>query len=258
MVDYSSYLLEISKYQRVKLGETERSSLIKIMNAPKSVHKIASYFKLKRQQAAPYKNKYDYASIKILQDINLIEGVQEQKFLSGATYYQLTTWGLFYVLSNMVNYPPQLFIKYQDNIILKTLLYSYFEVDTIKHCTSRLYSVITQYLHECCNVTLARLDTIKSITDIKDKDRSVKGLELDLTWHAKTLGFNIAVMYNESNILTTNPDVINEDAKVALYELESDMKILLSRDTRFMQFLQLVQKEFEDGYRELTKLKSEK
>ena len=65
-------------------------------------------------------------------------------------------------------------------------------------------------------------------------------------------------MYNESNILTTNPDVINENAKVALYELESDMKILLSRDTRFMQFLQLVQKEFEDGYRELTKLKSEK
>jgi hypothetical protein len=62
-------------------------------------------------------------------------------------------------------------------------------------------------------------------------------------------------MYNESNILTTNPEVMDDNAKVALYELESSMKIRLSRDNRFMQFLQLIEKDYEDGYKELTRLK---
>jgi hypothetical protein len=33
------------------------------------------------------------------------------------------------------------------------------------------------------------------------------------------------------------------------------MKIRLSRDNRFMQFLQLIEKDYEDGYKELTRLK---
>jgi hypothetical protein len=254
MVDYSAYFSAIAKYQRVKLGETERSSLLRIINAPESTSKIASYFKLKRRQAARFNDDH-YASIKILQNIDLIEDAQEEKFLRGATYYRLTTWGLFYTLSNMVNYPPQLFMKYQNNVILKTLLYPYFEADTIENCTSRLYSVLTQYLHEACNITLDKLEAIKSMTDTKDKERHIKGLQFDLESHAKVLGFKLAVMYNESNILTTNPDVMDDNAKVALYELESSMKIRLSRDNRFMQFLQVVQKDCQDGYKELTRLK---
>lgn len=257
MVDYSSYFSAIAKYQRVKLEEPERLAFLKIINAPESVSKIASYFKLKRKQTARY---YDqYASLKILQDINLIDQVQESSsFLYGATRCNLTTWGLFYAFSNMANYPPKLFMQYQNNVILKTLLYPYFGVDTIKNCTSRLYSVITQYLCECCNMTFDKLDSIRSMSDTKDKGRYIKGLEFDLESHAKILGFKIALMYNESNLLTTNPDVINDNAKVALYELECSMKLLLSHDTRFMQFLQLIQKECEEGYMELTRLKNRK
>jgi hypothetical protein len=257
MVDYSSYFSGIAKYQRVKLEEPERLAFLKVINTPESASKIASYFKLKRKQTARY---YDqYASLKILQDINLIDEVQESSsFLHGATRCNLTTWGLFYAFSNMANYPPKLFVQYQNNVILKTLLYPYFGVETVKNCTSRLYSALTQYLSECCNMTLDKLDSIKSMSDTKDKGRYITGLEFDLESHAKILGFKIAVMYNESNLLRTNPDVINDNAKVALYEVESSMKILLSHDNRFMQFLQLIQKECEEGYIELTRLKVEK
>ena len=93
MVDYSAYFSAITKYQRVKLGETERSSLLKIINAPESASKIASYFKLKRRQAARFNDDH-YASIKILQNIDLIEDAQEEKFLRGATYLQVNNLGI--------------------------------------------------------------------------------------------------------------------------------------------------------------------
>ena len=73
-----------------------------------------------------------------------------------------------------------------------------------------------------CNITLDKLEAIKSMTDTKDKERYIKGLQFDLESYAQVLGFKLAVMYNESNILTANPDVMNDNAKVALYELEID------------------------------------
>jgi hypothetical protein len=71
------------------------------------------------------------------------------------------------------------------------------------------------------------------------------------------LGFRLAVMYNESNILTTNVDILDDNAKVALYEVEDRMKKLLAYDTRFMKMVQSVREEFEAGYNELIKMKSE-
>ena len=92
-------------------------------------------------------------------------------------------------------------------------------------------------------------------TRTEEWDRYTKGLESELEWRAKTLGFKTAIMYNESIILGTNPDVDNENAKVAFYELESAMKTTLSKDDRFMRLLDLVQKEFGESYKELIDLR---
>ncbi len=64
-------------------------------------------------------------------------------------------------------------------------------------------------------------------------------------------------MYSESNILeVVNSDVAADDnARVAMYELESTMKRILSKDKKFMQLLKVVQVEFEFGYNELKKSK---
>ena len=64
------------------------------------------------------------------------------------------------MFQNISIYPPQFVLKYQDNIILQTLVYQFFNEKTIKTCPGRFYSQIVSYLEECCNVTLNAIDDI--------------------------------------------------------------------------------------------------
>jgi hypothetical protein len=253
-MDYSKYMSEVSAYERIELDDEERSFLFKIINGQDSAYKILSYFKLRRQPMS-YKN-IQYV-LNRLREQYLVEEIRG-KFLPGNVYYRLTTRGLFHIFFSMASYPPELLIKYKDNIILKTLLYPYFEEETIKHCTGRFYSVITQYLRGCCEITLYTLDAIKSASNIEDREMQSNQLEFDLAWRNKALGFKLAVMYNESNMLITNPNVSNDNARIALYEVENEMKTLLSKDDRFMCLALIVKKEFDDGYKELIDLKKGK
>lgn len=258
-MNYSAYLAEISKYERPeKLHEIERSSFFKIMNS----YRPASYLKLRRHRE-PY-SKDEHNAIKRLQEYDLVAVQDKRKsFIGREIIYVLTTYGLFYIFSNLLSYPPQLLTKYQHNIILDTLLFPYFEVDTIERSTARLYSVVTQYLQDCCRTTLHRIDTIKKFSttpnniNVKDGERHEKILESDLQWHAKVLAFKLGVMYSESNILVmvNSDDVAIDSARVAMYELESTMKTILSRDKKFIQLLKVVQTDFGNGYKELIELK---
>jgi hypothetical protein len=118
-----------------------------------------------------------------------------------------------------------------------------------------LYFAITQHLRECCETTLYALGDIKASNVEEDRKKYVKRLGFDLEWHAKALGFKLALMYNESNMLMTNPESDKDNANVVLYELENAMKTLLSKDNKFMELLQLVEKEFGEGYKEFMELK---
>lgn len=261
-MNYSRYFAEISTYDGVeKLREIERSSFFKIMNA----YRPASYLRLRRHRE-PY-NKDEQDAIMRLREFNLVEELRDKRksFLGREIFYVLTTSGLFYIFSNLLSYPPQLLIRYQDNILLNTLLFPYFEVDTIERSTARFYSIITQYLQECCRTTFHKIDTIKKSTTAStnmnlkngERKRHAKILESDLQFHAKLIAFRLGVMYSESNILLmVNSDDVNDDsARVAIYELESTMKTILSKDKKFMQLLKVVHAEFGYGYKELSELK---
>ncbi|MDW3604011.1 MAG: hypothetical protein QOK67_03170, partial [Nitrososphaeraceae archaeon] len=119
--------------------------------------KFSSYFKLRN----PSPENSDVSSLisKRLEDIGFIE-VTKGKFLSNVKNYKFTTYGLFYVFQNISIYPPQFLLKYQDNIILQTLVYQFFNEKTIKTGTGRFYSQIVSYLEECCHVTLNAIDDI--------------------------------------------------------------------------------------------------
>ncbi len=257
-MNYSVYLAEISKYKRLeKLEEIERSSFLKIMNS----YRPPSYLKLRRHRESYSKDEYD--AMKRLQERNLIEVQDKRKsFMGREIVFVLTTFGLFYIFSNLMSYPPQLLTKYQHNVILNTLLFPYFEVDTIERSTARLYSVVTQYLQDCCRTTLHRIDISKKsatpsiISNIRDQERHSKISESDLQWHAKVLAFKLGIMYSESSILVmvNSVDVANDSARVAMYELESTMKTILSKDKKFVQLLKVVQADFGNGYKELMEL----
>src|SRR5207248_3108907 len=103
-----------------------------------------------------------------------------------------------------------------------------------------------------------RIDVVKKSTkgtSIPMNVKDTKILESDLRWHAKVIAFKLAIMYSESSILQmANPDdVANDSATVTMYELESTMKTILSKDNKFMQLLEIVYTDFGDGYKVLMK-----
>jgi hypothetical protein len=136
------------------------------------------------------------------------------------------------------------------------LIFQFFNERTIKTSTGRFYSQITSYLQECCNITLNAIDDIESAENEEEKVKIVDRLKLDLEWLIRRLCFKLTIMYNETNLFSTNPN-LNDDVKVTLYELENKMKLQLSKDSQFINLLKNLHKDFNEGYSELVNLNKE-
>jgi len=165
--------------------------------------------------------------------------------------YQLTSTGLFYVLTETMSYPPSLLKKYSDDPILKTLLFQYFEADTIASSTARFYSIITQYLKQCCRITLNWLEDTQN-SDEDRKNKMMNQLLLELALNAKLLVFRIIIMYSDSTILSLTPKSKSGDPDVAYFELESNMREILIKDSRFIDHVHKTNADFKSGYNEFT------
>ena len=244
-MDYSNYLKTLYDYEKKQVGTEEKSMLLKLINNVDFSAQIGSYLKLRDKNQLG-----DTSTVSRLLGLKLLT---EKKglILRGMRKYQLTSTGLFYVLTETVSYPPSLLKKYSDDPILKTLLFQYFEVDTIASSTARFYSIITQYLKQCCRTTLNWLeDTQNSDEDRKNKMMNL--LLLELTLNAKLLALRIIIMYSDSTILSLTPKSKTGDPDVAYYELESNMKEILAKDSKFIEHLHRTNADFKSGYKEFT------
>ena len=244
-MDYSNYLKTLYDYEKKQVGTEEKSMLLKVINNVDFSAQIGSYLKLRDKNQLG-----DTSTVSRLLGLKLLT---EKKglILRGMRKYQLTSTGLFYVLTETVSYPPSLLKKYSDDPILKTLLFQYFEVDTIASSTARFYSIITQYLKQCCRTTLNWLeDTQNSDEDRKNKMMNLLLLELAL--NAKLLALRIIIMYSDSTILSLTPKSKTGDPDVAYYELESNMKEILAKDSKFIEHLHKTNADFKSGYKEFT------
>ena len=244
-MDYSNYLKTLYDYEKKQVGTEEKSMLLKLINNVDFSAQIGSYLKLRDKNQLG-----DTSTVSRLLGLKLLT---EKKglILRGMRKYQLTSTGLFYVLTETVSYPPSLLKKYSDDPILKTLLFQYFEVDTIASSTARFYSIIAQYLKQCCRTTLNWLeDTQNSDEDRKNKMMNL--LLLELTLNAKLLALRIIIMYSDSTILSLTPKSKTGDPDVAYYELESNMKEILVKDSKFIEHLHRTNADFKSGYKEFT------
>jgi hypothetical protein len=250
---YSDYISSLLSYQKINLTQEERSFIMKFIRGHDPSFKFSSYFKLRNQ--SPDNNDASHLISRRLEGIGFIEGTKG-KFLSNVKNYKFTTYGLFYVFQNISIYPPQFLLKYQDNIIVQTLVYQFFNEKTIKTCTGRFYSQIVSYLEECCNITLNAINDINSAEKEEEKVKIFDKLKFDLEWLIRRLCFKLTIMYNETNLLSINPN-LNDDVKVTLYEYENKMKIQLSKDMQFITLLKNLYKDFNDGYGEFINLHNE-
>ncbi|MGB7557124.1 MAG: hypothetical protein WBM37_01290, partial [Nitrososphaeraceae archaeon] len=83
--------------------------------------------------------------------------------IHNAKFYALTSEGLFYLLSNGIfDLGREWLSKYEDNVVLKYLLESYFEENTIN-----LFGVryeIEKYLKECCQMILVSVEALGELS----------------------------------------------------------------------------------------------
>ncbi len=251
-MSYKQYATHLMRFKRSSIPEYGIRFLIRLVNTG-SGPKISSFFGLRGQSSV---SKGDQSTIMKLQEMQLIEE-GEGKFFSGSTNYKLTDQGIFYLLSELEEYPPVLMIKYPESIVLQTLIYQFFNVQTIKRCTASMYSEITKYLKQCCSATITRLDSLKSSPTEDDLNERIKELELDLTWLAKILVLKLAMMYSEAGILRSTSGMTKDNARVAMYELENDMKRVLSKDNKFRKILVTAYSEVSEGQQEIRRMSEE-
>lgn len=243
-MDYNELINQTKDYQRAELLSSEKSIIYKIINSETSTYRVASFKIRLRQQSSQEKN--EYTSIKKLISFRYIEESHEQKKLFGESMiYRFTTYGLLYVLSNNLIYPPQLLLNYNTNIILKYFVFQYFETETIKQSTARFYDTITEYLSECVKLVIDRPTDLKSGTE--ESDMHMKSIEYELEGLIKVLTVKLAITYSESNLLSISSALAESDnARVTLYEIESSMKALIANDHRFMKLLGKTKTEFDE------------
>ena len=244
-MDYSNYITILYDYERKEVGTEEKSILFKVVNSVDFSAQIGSYLKLRDKSQIG-----DASSLSRLMGLNLLT---EKKglMLRGTRKYQLTSTGLFYVLSETRSYPPGLLKKYSNDPILLTLLYQYFEVDTIASSTARFYSVVTQYLKQCCRFTLNWLEDTQNSNEER-KNEMMNHLLFELELNAKLLALRVMIMYSDSIILSLTPKSTTGDSETAYYELESNMKEILRKDNNFIELLHRTNADFKGGYKEFT------
>jgi hypothetical protein len=241
-MDYTELINITRDYLPRDIASNERALIYRIINS--EAYRIASSKFKFRQQNSQERN--DYPVLKRLIELRYVEENQEQrKIFGGSMIYRFTTNGLLYVFANKLIYPPQLLLNYIANIVLKTLVFPYFETKTISQGTARFYEAITEYLNECARLLIAQNITPKSETESYDRGENFLGYELEEL--IKVLAVKIALMYSESNLLTISSALVeNDSARVSLYELESSMKGLIASDRKFMHLLERTKAELDE------------
>ena len=280
LMTFEEYMSKVLKFERVSLGDTETRFLRHIMGEPKSAYTIFSILKDKGRPIA-YKNVH--TRIKRLEKLKLIQK-SPGKFARGAIKYKLTTQGLFHLLSQFIAYKlgvswSDLWEYYADDIIVRTLILPYFEINTMKKAQHNLSSSVLSYLRNCYLVTLdgceyikkfmkkysgptdtiveVHLDNLADITEpvrprdpIEPESYTIKSatnsLKKELEWEAKEMAFSLVTKTASSFgifLAITGKIDIERVGKAGVEPWR------LGKDRRFMKLLHEVQKEFTLGFK---------
>ncbi|MEP6576587.1 MAG: hypothetical protein ABJB85_09185 [Nitrososphaerota archaeon] len=201
------FTLDVINYHLVSLGKTERRFLNLLAVGDESAYGLCSHLK-KREDQISYKNVRK--TIKSLYSKGLIEETRE-KLPHGAIEYRFTSHGLFQCLLNCHTIPSLMKKEYQNSLLMKNILYQYFEIDTIKEfLTIPRINLIATYLSNCCKAILEKViefhyskfeDKINFIFDdmqfVIRKEILKLLFEIVMTSNLKTIDF---VLTNDNNI----------------------------------------------------------
>ena len=165
----------------------------------------------------------------------------------------LTSIGLIHIFNDKYTYSPDFLLKYSDDIFLQEVLFNLFQTNTIKAATAKFFNIITDYLTTTANYVInLSLEMDKPLNeDIKNE------IEHKIKIFSLILGFKIAILFNENNIISSSSLEANNDKVIlAIHQIETLMKKDLSKDSKFLNLLSAVSNEFSSGYDDFTSFKS--
>ena len=238
----------------ISITEDEKKLLYNLINSEqKNPHlkyeklkRFFSIFDKKKDQRKESSQSYDFTS---LFDKGLIE-LERSPTLTGQNIAEdsqhplnnnikLTNTGLIHIFNSKFIYSPSLLVKYHNAIVLKDSLYRHFELNTIKSSSAKFFVIVTEYLYDVSSYLLGYNHGLsKQLTIDIERD-----MEDHLNFFALVMGFKVAILFKESNLISANFESDSEKAIIALHQMETTMKRILSRDSMFCNLVSNVSNE---------------
>lgn len=264
-MDVKGFISEAYKFKRIELGSREQLFLTLIADEDSiSAYKLHSLLKTKGISMA-YKNVHKRVKrLEHLSLINEVKGGGRGDSFHGAKFYRLTSEGLFYLLHRVSPILPGWLVRYNDSVILKTLLFPYFEESSLNLLGVNIE--IGRYLQGCCEIILSTLEIIKlAAAPSKIQNKALRQLEIDLRWEAKALAFKIVT--KDTRFLSLFETLTNKywfhtktktqtkdsfDNRTAAVEEDTfSPPLALAHDKKFMEFSDNLGTEYQRLYTKL-------
>jgi len=267
MID-RGFTSEVISYNRISLGKTENYFLMLFLYDDLSAYDIFQELK-KVHKNKPKKvvNKMAYKNVhkrvKRLLALGLIEEIKK-KFARNAKKYRLTNRGLFQMIlsGNFYSVAIQLTDKrfnFGDNIIIKTILYRFIEVETIRKFFTLFRLVfLARYLRRCCEVIQEKVDRFRLLSSQYKNQNFSTEVESLIDTEAKKFIFDIIRFsdikyakfqafkdnYSDPMEITDSYDEMHKDDPNynSLFP-----KAALINDKKFIKSLEEVKRDFDKG-----------
>ena len=254
-----NFICEIRNYRQIQLGKREEQFLGLIFQQDLGAYDILKILRDDIKEPMGYKDVFQ--RLKRLESLGLVEQTG-QKGKRNKILYRLTNRGLFQVFLSGNEFPsPSVLNKkeYRHNVILKTLIYQFFEPGTIsKFITYPRVFILKNYLRKCCQSLLKIVDpTITARRETEDEIAQINELIRD---EAKDLLFQIV----SSKIRDTHSpripykDPVLQKQRYGTDESEDENgpnyvdlfpKPALKKDKKFMKLLMETKDDFDNGHK---------
>ena len=264
----SKFISEIVDYKTISLGSAEGYFLSLISLYPQSAYSIFLHLKespYQRRIKGKLKKGIAYPNVlkrvKRLQELQLIEF--ENRYSRNEIKYKITSFGLFQLMLNN-SLSLEAIIANKEDIILKQLLFQFFEYETITEFDTVLRrSAVRNYLRNCANAIVTKLEDLRNAPYQFSPQEIIKEFAGVIPREIQKLGFLIIVQmegtaitndfqhelgYLKKNSIWNDrywesPDRRARDPK---YDNQFPRATLI-RDRKFMTVLAELIREFDSG-----------
>lgn len=239
------FVSKVKDYKRVVLGETEQYFLIAFaVSRELSASDICS--SLQRQEK-PMAYKNVHRRVARLHRLGMLEIAENnyRRWEHNAIKYRLSSRGLIERL--LLSRPPMPFTwdLYKDDIVMQTMLYQFFEFETIRKFRTQAIALIADYLKNCYEAIVRRVEswrtTVKKFPEvIADSNGKGKLLQAEMDDlirdQIKDLVFKIVTLSN-----------YDEPKTCSFFPISS-----LKKDKKFMKILLEIKNNFDGGCKKFT------